>query len=46
MAAVLEHAEFVAQAEIDRATAELLRRQLGRDLDFSFGDVAFNIYIR
>ena len=46
VAAVIEYAELIAEAEINRATAELLRREVRCDLDFSFGDVAFNIYIR
>src|ERR1019366_2642081 len=33
VAAVLENIEFIAEPEVDRATAELFRRQLGRDLD-------------
>src|SRR5262249_3884263 len=46
MAAVLEHAEFVSQTKIDRATAELLGRGLRGDLDLTGCDVAFDVYIR
>ena len=43
--AVFEHVEFVAQAKIDRAAAELFRRQLGCNLDFSLRDVALDVHM-
>ena len=46
MAAVLEDAEFGAQAEIDGAAAELLGRKFRRDPDFSTLDIAANIDVR
>ena len=43
VAAMLEDAELVAQAEIDGAASELLRRKSGRDLDLSLLEVAVDV---
>jgi len=43
VAAVLEHAKFIAQTEIDGAASELLGWKLGRDLDLAFREVTPDI---
>jgi len=46
VAAVLEDAELVAQAKIDRTASELLGRKGGGDLDLSLFKIAMDIDVR